>query len=519
MEPSLIKTNIDETTLGGKATLLNAIMQKTHKYVYKLSKEGKFYILKGNVLRFPSFDSPEASTRYPNNMKKLGFIYQEFYLSKVASVMSINFAVPLQIASKIELPKPPEKDATLYVEALYEYGGEPLSSFKGKDCTIQRVYKWMRQSANALSMLHKIGISHLDIKPDNMVYDPETNILKIIDLGISVAYVDSKKLYKVTSKLSGKMRGFTEIYSPPEVIQIFGDKSMLKEYVSRPEKFIIGNVDVYCWAMGFYSLLLEKSSEQLQENIEKYHCETRGKYNAFLEDIKKEFARIKTNDGMECEMKNAIEELLIQALAYDPNQRPKMNEIAKTIKLNSNGSLNTLKERNIEKENIARMLEILDVHDKSNFIYNIDDQSLTAIETYKTKSPYKLEEEEKNKEVTVDQNFKQASSTEKSKNTKEFKIEPELNCENCEKGINCQVELKCGHKICISCASKKVFMNNILKNQIAGVKCKKCKEEVKEIGIYFMSLKIECFTLRCGCNSKKDSFRTTVLDEKNESNF
>ena len=41
----------------------------------------------------------------------------------------------------------------------------------------------MRQSANALLLLHNIEIAHFDIKPANMVYDAKKDLLKIVDMG------------------------------------------------------------------------------------------------------------------------------------------------------------------------------------------------------------------------------------------------------------------------------------------------------------------------------------------------
>lgn len=38
---------------------------------------------------------------------------------------------------------------------------------------------------DAISYMHRVGLCHRDIKPDNILYDQETRIFKIIDFGVS----------------------------------------------------------------------------------------------------------------------------------------------------------------------------------------------------------------------------------------------------------------------------------------------------------------------------------------------
>jgi len=38
---------------------------------------------------------------------------------------------------------------------------------------------------DGLSFIHKKNVCHRDIKPDNIIYDPKTSMVKIIDFGIS----------------------------------------------------------------------------------------------------------------------------------------------------------------------------------------------------------------------------------------------------------------------------------------------------------------------------------------------
>jgi hypothetical protein len=81
-----------------------------------------------------------------------------------------------------------------------------------------------------------------------MVVDEKAGLLKIIDLGSSFGLSNSQRKYGITTTLYGKVREYTPEYSPPEVLKFAKEIPSLDQY--NP-----GSLDVYSWAMTFYTLL------------------------------------------------------------------------------------------------------------------------------------------------------------------------------------------------------------------------------------------------------------------------
>ncbi len=46
----------------------------------------------------------------------------------------------------------------------------------------------MKQVLSAVFYMHKKGVMHRDLKPQNMLYDNESKSLKIIDFGTAIKY-------------------------------------------------------------------------------------------------------------------------------------------------------------------------------------------------------------------------------------------------------------------------------------------------------------------------------------------
>lgn len=58
----------------------------------------------------------------------------------------------------------------------------------------------MRQALEILKNIHERGIMHRDIKPQNLLYNRDSGVLKIIDFGRAEEYTDQPKSVRVGSK-------------------------------------------------------------------------------------------------------------------------------------------------------------------------------------------------------------------------------------------------------------------------------------------------------------------------------
>ena len=102
-----------------------------------------------------------------------------------------------------------EYDGRLFTSMDFIRGKDLNSALKEKGRFLQgQVLEWAQELSSALAYLHgqKPPVIHSDIKPANIMYDPETNGVTLIDFNISLAFSRSK--HGTTWVSPG--------YSPPE---------------------------------------------------------------------------------------------------------------------------------------------------------------------------------------------------------------------------------------------------------------------------------------------------------------
>jgi len=323
----MLHTNIEANYLKGKPAL-TVISFSDEKYMYKLTKDNSSYLLKGYKIVFTSLEESDARANYIEVLRQLGLIYQEYYLAKLDCCFSSHFAKPLCIESSFQPPEGPGENATVCAEILFEHTGESLESYRRKAAiNLKQIYNWMQQSASALSFLHAAGISHLDIKPNNMMYNEQEDTLKIMDMDSSAAYTSQTQIFSSPKSVTSKIRELTIYYAPPEILQAYNNKALTSSPISDPIEFIVRNIDIYCWAMCFYTLLLKKKDRELEKEMSKHKLCKLEDYKEFIESIKENMTKFSEETEEGKVLKHIIQEILIKCLQYEPKDRPHFDEV------------------------------------------------------------------------------------------------------------------------------------------------------------------------------------------------
>eukprot|EP00276_Gloeochaete_wittrockiana_P005663 CAMPEP_0184657086 /NCGR_PEP_ID=MMETSP0308-20130426/16967_1 /TAXON_ID=38269 /ORGANISM="Gloeochaete witrockiana, Strain SAG 46.84" /LENGTH=448 /DNA_ID=CAMNT_0027094489 /DNA_START=257 /DNA_END=1600 /DNA_ORIENTATION=+ len=168
-------------------------------------------------------------------------IKREVYMkNKDAITLEIRIMQQLDHPNLVRLHDVLESDHELYIVMEWLRGDELFNSIVSKGSYSERdAAKVLYKLVSALAYLHRLGISHCDLKPENIVYlsrEPESPI-KLIDFGLSV-FTDS-----VAGRKTLMLQGTPE-YIAPETLQGLG-------YPTSVDMWSVG-VIVYILLCGYY---------------------------------------------------------------------------------------------------------------------------------------------------------------------------------------------------------------------------------------------------------------------------
>ena len=110
------------------------------------------------------------------------------------------------------------------------------------------------QTAAALTEIHGANIIHKDINPSNIILNPETGQVKIIDFGISTLFARENPLLKNPDVLEG-----TLAYMSPE-------------QTGRMNRSLDYRTDFYSLGATFYKILTQQLLFETQDALELVHC-------------------------------------------------------------------------------------------------------------------------------------------------------------------------------------------------------------------------------------------------------
>jgi len=311
-----------------KVENLFVVGDEKERYVYQVSYQGTRYILKGFKIRVEHFDleNRRSVEIFEQNLMKMSEIFQEYYFARAASLINPHIAKPLSLDLEVELAKDPGSFYYLHVQMIFEYGGAALN--KLQSITIDQGYNLMRQSANALLLFHNLEIAHFDIKPANMVYDAEKDLLKILNMGSAFGGSNRKKPGAITKvSLKGKVTAFTPEFAPPEVLVM--ENTLIKK--SNMKSFL-PEIDVYCWAMSFFAIFTNRTNTNLKDYIKNYKTRSEGDYKEFMQIVKDSFGSLKPESIKEAELMKVVSNLLTRALEYEPKERPIIKDAIREMK-------------------------------------------------------------------------------------------------------------------------------------------------------------------------------------------
>jgi predicted ATPase/signal transduction histidine kinase/CheY-like chemotaxis protein len=141
------------------------------------------------------------------------------------------------------------------VMLLEDFGGESLKSWMTKhQFTLEEFLTIAIKIAESLGAIHAANIIHKDINPSNVVYNPETGQVKIIDFGISTVLSRENPTICTPDRIEG-----TLAYISPE-------------QTGRMNRAIDYRTDFYSLGVTFYELLTHQLPFATTDAMELVHC-------------------------------------------------------------------------------------------------------------------------------------------------------------------------------------------------------------------------------------------------------
>ncbi len=208
------------------------IYESDNSLVYRanLKRDNQPVILK--ILK-ENYPTPSELTRYK----------QEYEITRHLNVDNIIKAYDLQ-----------RYDNSL-VMFLEDFGGKSLKLLMSeRRLSIEEIFIIAIKTSESLAAIHAANIIHKDINPSNIVYNPETKQLKIIDFGISTRLFQENQTLCNLNQLEG-----TLAYIAPE-------------QTGRMNRGIDYRSDFYSLGATFYELLTHQLPFATTDPIELVHC-------------------------------------------------------------------------------------------------------------------------------------------------------------------------------------------------------------------------------------------------------
>ena len=218
-------------TING-VVVLNQIYESANSLIYRAIREqdNKPIILK--VLK-ENYPTPQELVRYRT----------EYHITKSLNIQGVVKAYDLQ------------KYQNTLVMFLEDFGGESLKNLQQqKQFSLEEFLNIAYAVSETLAQIHVAHIIHKDINPSNIIFNPTTGQVKIIDFGISTQLTRENPTLKNPNLLEGTLN-----YISPE-------------QTGRMNRTLDYRTDFYSLGVTFYELLTGKLPFEAEDVLELVHC-------------------------------------------------------------------------------------------------------------------------------------------------------------------------------------------------------------------------------------------------------
>ncbi len=483
------------------------------KYVYEIAT-GR-YVLKGQRMHIPLADDKFLLEKYNEALKRIIFICQEYYSTKIANLFCPHFVKVVGIDSQAYYHT---LGLTVYTEMVFEMGGTSLVNSKVPR-NFKNVYNIMRQTAVAMDTLHSAGISHLDLKPGNILYDEIKDLVNVIDMGTCNLYASESTMGRAVTELAKSVREMTAQYAAPEQLQAVENSKTGVKFTGH-----IDHEDIYSYAMTFYVFITPKKQCEL-DTIQSMRMYDGKSYTQFLDQVKEEVGAVKCMDEAEKAIQKFVVDLLEQCLGFVPKSRPSFADILRKMtqfekdanirlpyfetytkyveKLSDRwpipGDINKvlLKELREAKEEIAKLSATVETErrEKDRLLQTLEDLRHSLDDAVAHVDPMLAPTEEStvvlpSKSVNsakfkgdlmkvIETALRDLHIDAKTKDKTEY--QSTMHCKTCESESSCPVKLSCGHRVCLGCATKRVERTCAMDQ--GSILCYRCRSK---IGIFMV---------------------------------
>jgi len=305
-----VKSN-DEIKKYSLTSIMNSYTEYKPQFEEIYRREGKVVVYKVSLNDGRKFVLKVLTIKSTNHTK-LENVIREYYICRTFGNISKNVVKAIDLKQKSL-----ESGATQRLEILFEFGGIDLSNLKGDLKSLEELMKIIYQLLSVLCIMEEVGIAHFDLKPLNIVYDRSNSLVKLIDFGAAISFFrSSQSILKFLGQNSDKFHAFTELYAPPEVIQLYKQNWPIED----KEKIIPQKVDVYCFGITFCELLLSTAHYDLQScrdgKLESHIAFIKGIENTLMTMGQDQFLKIIKN-----------------CLSFKPEERPLFKELKQEFEI------------------------------------------------------------------------------------------------------------------------------------------------------------------------------------------